>query len=991
MKTLQRSSFGDWGKNLDDYKFACTIASLGICGSLHSVWPVNCDAKSNSDYIRSRAGFSEPLPLKFFMERPEEWEKYTTVTSPDMLVELWELLKDVLPGNPRFLLEFDDITVEDYPGIKWLMGQVETAMGNGRLPVFYMPLKRSAGPIRWKWPIRTGFFTDLKSKQLTDKLRDISSTIDWMGNLTRIIELDDQSEESIDILFIPGGIKNALDSIVHGGKAIHANSVCIINTSVDNEQNHWKYINNILQLTQASALFEVTTDNFKAWTSSFFMELSHDKPFDLALAKSQVLPGSRVMLWSVPEFITASSILKYCSDLLDNPLLRSRFGGTINVPPNISNKLGLSAGPHSIDEIKHSIMDIGWLHEVGGASITVAVELLLRELQAKPQQFITYMAPPPPRLLSRMSKAKSASSARTIMHEEMKLEKREEDQRYLQAGVSVRNQDIGKAFWRKQVNKISIHVGPTEEGNIRSEEVFRDDLLPETKADGHMLSVTFFEPDLMDQPEVAGLYLPKKGKSKPCVFNLFVPEKAIKVEARIIVQYKNRILQNSILRGPAADYFHGDPYFSESKTETKTGSSTEISIVSTFQVSQAIQDLEKRSRFDGAFLLNHNGETPGMYGINGHESLYVRLDDAAIKDHVQKVEDILDKCDWDIEEYNGLTSTGTTSLLRDLAFAGSYLYKGVIRRLNPAFPGNTAPLNGVPQKIQVVSANVGSRMPFEFIYDFTAPDDNAGICPNAPKVLEDGKCETCPYKNESPASVICPMGFWCMSRVIEWHAFTEELSESTKNAPFLLKKGTGDFQGQLKLLKDPLVGTSNKVTKAMPSSISDLRTSFEKAKTSKPIFVNSWKAWRDNLTTLEPTIEVLLVHTIKDDKKTMLELGNKTISALNLDGLIPDKNDRPAIVLLLGCSTGTSQIQFQSVAAMVEACQAAIIVSTTAEVFSPIATRLACHFIEQLGELKSGQSFGDAMLAIRRKSLADGIPMVLCLRTYGDADWQLVK
>jgi hypothetical protein len=980
MKTLQRSTFGNWGEELNDYEFACAIASIGICGSLYSAWPIPVNAKSASDYIQTRASFREPLPLKFFIERPEEWKRFTTVTSSKMLAELWDLLKPVLPAHPTFMLGFDEITIADNPGMKWLMGQVETAMGNGRQPVFFIPLKRRPGLISWKWPIRTGFFPDKESRVLIDQFSNTRSITGWMGQLTRLIEINDQSEESIDILFIPGGIKNARDLIVHGGKTIHANSVCIINTSEDKDLNHWIFIKNILQITQASALFEVTTDNFTVWVSSLIRELSHDEPFDLALAKSYYLPGSRVMLWSVPEFITGASINKYCNDLLDNPLLRSKFGYYLNLPEYLGTLLGFPAGLRTIEDIKRRILQIGWEREVDGATITVAIQSFLHELEAQPHKIVARMPPPD---LRRMVTKKMSTYSRSMIPKEERAFLIKEAARYLQAEVNFHDHKLENAFYRGSVNNIEIFIGPHEEGTIHTEEVFNDKLLPKTKADGHMLSVTFFEPNLMEKPEVAGLFLPKKGKSKPCNFEIFVPREAVKVEARIIVQYKNRILQNSILSGPATEVLRDFP--DPGKDENK------ITMTCTFQVPQAIDDLEKRSRFDHAFLLNHNGETPGIYGLKGNESLYVRLDDTDIKEHVQNVEKIMDECDWHMKEYNGLKKAGTTKLLRDLAFAGNYLYKGVIKRLEPAFTKYTAPVDGVPQKVQIVAANVGSRMPFEFIYDFNAPEDNAKICPNAQTVLEKGKCDICPYKAESPASVICPMGFWCMSRVIEWHAFTEELAESTKDAPFMLKKGKGEFQGQLKLMKDPLVGYTNKVTEAMPSNITDLQNSFKKIGIKDPRIVNSWKAWRDSLTTLEPTIEVLLVHTEKDQNKTMIEMGNKSISALNLDGLFPDKNDRPAIVLLLGCSTGTSQIQYQSIAAMVEACQVAVIVSSTAKLYSPIATRLACYFIEQLGVLKSGQSFGDVMLAIRRKSLADGISMVLCLRTYGDADWQLVK
>lgn len=37
------------------------------------------------------------------------------------------------------------------------------------------------------------------------------------------------------------------------------------------------------------------------------------------------------------------------------------------------------------------------------------------------------------------------------------------------------------------------------------------------------------------------------------------------------------------------------------------------------------------------------------------------------------------------------------------------------------------------------------------------------------------------------------------------------------------------------------------------------------------------------------------------------------------------------------------------------------------------------------------KTFGDVMLGVRRQALKEGIPMVLCIHAYGDADWKLAK
>lgn len=556
-------------------------------------------------------------------------------------------------------------------------------------------------------------------------------------------------------------------------------------------------------------------------------------------------------------------------------------------------------------------------------------------------------------------------------------------ERFLQAEVMADGRSLTRAFTKNVKHTINIHIGPPEKGKIGVPDKFPEEKLPPTAAEGWDLALSFFEPSLMQQPEVGRLFLPKAGRSESCPFTLFIPEYAERVEARILVLHKNRIIQNTILSGPASYNAGAEPF--------NIGSETGIIFRSSFMVPSANRDPEKRSRYQAAFLLNHTGETPGVYQVKDNHSLFVRLDSDTIADLVDQVEDVIDRSEWDLPEFEGLAEPGTTELLRELAWAGSSLYQSVIKRIDPGFAADTAPVNGTVQKIQVVCANVSSRMPFEFIYDFPAPGDDAPVCPKASEALLRGGCEVCTERNENPARVICPLGFWCMSRVIEWHAFTEESAQRTQNAPFLLQTAGLSASPWLMVMKDPLVGYSKKVTAARPESIRDLEASFKKAGVASPTIVTSWDQWKENIARLQPSLEVLLVHTEKKGPRTMIEIGEDMLSTLNLDGYITDKKTWPAIVLLLGCGTGTSRVTFQSVAAMVEACHAAIIVSTTSDVFGPVASRLAGYFIEQLGALEKSHSFGEVMLSIRRKALAEGVPMVLCLRSYGDADWQLIK
>jgi hypothetical protein len=551
--------------------------------------------------------------------------------------------------------------------------------------------------------------------------------------------------------------------------------------------------------------------------------------------------------------------------------------------------------------------------------------------------------------------------------------------RFLRAEVAAKGRRLERAFLAGVRHRVAVSIGP-DEGGLRVSEGFPEETLPDASR-GHMLGVVFFAPALMEQPEFAGVYLPESGASEPCEFGLIVPNSAQQVEARVTVLHENRVIQSAVLHGPVRRHVKEACAPAESP-----GEDTITFTVAHVTVARA--DLGERSRFAGALVLNHVGETPGALAVRGNRSVYVRLDEADTRATVQQFDAQLARGEWDLEEFKDLRAKGTTDLLRNLAWLGCALYQNVIERLGGNFAAG--------EKVQIVSTVVSARLPFEFVYDQNAPSETALVCDTAEEVLKQGGCPGCKKRDENPSSVICPFGFWCTSRVVEWHAFSEEHVEAAKSARFVLETADRGRTGQLRVLQNPLVGYSDKVTQALPESINELTRAFEQVGAGKPAFSHSWADWQQQVDALHPALEILLIHTEPKPPRVLMELGDAAsspmLATLNLkpQHLSSDPSLRP-IVLLLGCSSGTSKVEFQGVAAAFEAKGAGVVVSTTSDVFGPVASKLAEYFVAQLGAVTDGQTFGDVMLGVRRRALAEGVPMVLCLRAYGDADWQLVK
>jgi hypothetical protein len=109
-------------------------------------------------------------------------------------------------------------------------------------------------------------------------------------------------------------------------------------------------------------------------------------------------------------------------------------------------------------------------------------------------------------------------------------------------------------------------------------------------------------------------------------------------------------------------------------------------------------------------------------------------------------------------------------------------------------------------------------------------------------------------------------------------------------------------------------------------------------------------------------------------------------------GARQSRADGAPIVLLLGCDTAVAERELQSFVAQFRENGAALVVGTIAAVLGQHAAPVAQALARALHEAAAGQedaTFGVVMRDIRRKLVADGQLMSLCLAAYGDADWRL--
>jgi hypothetical protein len=143
---------------------------------------------------------------------------------------------------------------------------------------------------------------------------------------------------------------------------------------------------------------------------------------------------------------------------------------------------------------------------------------------------------------------------------------------------------------------------------------------------------------------------------------------------------------------------------------------------------------------------------------------------------------------------------------------------------------------------------------------------------------------------------------------------------------------------------------------------------------------------------------VLLPHTLRGGRYNSLRLeigANKQLPVTDIEMTYvrPKSNDPGPVVFLLGCETLVPSETPAGFAAQFRRNGSAIVLSTFTPVLGRHAVPVAEALIRELERVQATATapttFGDALLTVRRRILAQGLPMVMAVLAYGDARWLL--
>jgi len=942
---MNRSEFGSWGSELTDRDFAIAVGALGVAYyQLRRTKPSERAEKLNS--ILNRAFERRGFTLWRLRTHASRVFEYIAPVDASMLRDAWEEARKLV-GPLRLEVQSNNHT---RPILPWI---VEQLMHPGLLlDGIYVRHEAEDTSAKWNWPVRIGLIPDLKSYSLMRELKEWR----WRDRLAKIRILT-TGESTCDLLVLLCSLREAVARLLSLPFRVRASCV-VVTGDIDEPWNSaYSFIRTLQALVHASGVYVniAPSEPHRGWINNLIEALSHNHFLDeafLTVAKRAHKRGRVPLFFSSRRLIENSRLSNVFRQNVDRYQRVTKTSSLVLPPAQAGSwveEKGLSRDPAELAiELRRRSTEHAYIRESGGGTDVAEIMQDLDEEMEKTS------VPIVPRWIQ------------TQVFEDQPGE-----------GRQVRQT---KAFRADTQHTLVVRVGPSDQewmkpADARAPEVvFPEDKLP-WEEEHERLHVVFSEPRHVPEPQVEAIVLPRKGASTTCRFSFRPKGNIASFHGRVILLHRNRVLQTALLSGQVV----ADP------SQILDG---ELSLTIESAIQLNLRWLSARQDYDVAFVANHTTDhQPALTTIAGEQATFRSLEN--VKHCIKKIQSLLRGPLTATDAFpKDLGAEKNVAWLRLLALEGSSLYDGIVTDQI-----GKERLNNI-SRIQLVSAQEGF-LPLEFLYDRPPPNLNAPLCPNAAQALENGSCEDCQYLLQHPSPFVCPLGFWCLRLVIERHRFDPQHPPGLQGYDYALRSEHLTGRGTLAVFKEAVFAASERVDKVVPGQREKVLKALKRATHGRARQVDNWRDWKNAVSTC-PSLLVLLPHTSKHLP------GNLSQMEIGKDAKLPERHIsenhvRPSqtsprpLVLLLGCETLAPDVPFQSFPAQFRRKGAAIVLSTLTKVLGRHAGPVAVQIVNSLEQAARQQmSFGDALLNVRRRVLAAGIPMVLCLVAYGDADWRLM-
>jgi hypothetical protein len=515
------------------------------------------------------------------------------------------------------------------------------------------------------------------------------------------------------------------------------------------------------------------------------------------------------------------------------------------------------------------------------------------------------------------------------------------------------------AFSPGQLHTLSVRIAPGNKGIVADRE-FRDSEVRFDHSFGAELDVEI----VVDAPagtviDRKPMILPSHGPSTTVEVEIDVASDATEVRAAVLIFQRATLLQSAQLRGPVL-----------AEDKPRNGDSIRL-VVDTPTAPEAAP---ARAEVDASISFHVGRPGEALLVAEGTDCLLTLGSLTTFRDRI--IQTLRFALDVDDVEGAQPGSAQQVELLRRLARHGYTLYQELAGQCG---------IKRIGQRIQLISAP-DDIVPIEFVYDFGLPSKTAKLCSHWQKALATGSCNCKP--REGKVNTICPLGFWGLRYIIERQVASTKIGGSPADPAGQLRLG----HETLPVLDRVLFAATTRVDKVNHG---------ERERTLKLLTdrlgdgvteATSWQRWRRTVRKRKPGVLLSLPHAEIVDDLPALQIGISSVqelAAMTKDYVVAPGSDVGPMVLLLGCSTATDAIQWQSAVAAFRRLGASVVVGTLVETLGRQTAPLARHFAEQMwGPTRAqGQTIGEVLQELRRHSVASGATLGMSLVAFGQSGW----
>ncbi len=942
---MSRNAFGTWGLGLSPREFGAALAALGVRQGDFSPESGSWENSRPVDEI-VKGGEKNRIPWRIDTEAAN----LAIEPLPDAaaLAKEWDRALDARANPERSPVRLKIDPRPHFAGITpWIIRQLVNFARADAVSIDEITLPSF---VHWSWPLQIGVMPGPGAAALRGELEHM-----WIAEtLTSMGALEEAGSSVLDILLFPCDLRESLQRLLAAGGKISTSVAFILGGFPDDWKRTHALATSLAHETgaQGVCLAPVSEDRRGSWFGALLRGISHNHPLDLAIVEaSRTLASAAGGRFPVPCFFATEQLLSEArlSSVVRQLKVRTAAlaEAPIDVPEHSARVLSMAAGSHPAARISSRISEsasgFAFASEAGEADAMARLSLSVARAEAD-----SAVSVPEPRWIQAqlLDVAEPTAPSRVSIIES------------------------GKSYG------VDVRIGPADSDWLAPSVIFPDAELPKNES-GYWLQVVFSEAHHSLQPQMGRIFLPPEGASSLCRFFFRPVPDHPEFQARIIVLYENRVLQTALLEGRVAD-------------AELPGDRSEV----TFRIEDAVRShlsgLEYRQPFNASVVVNHtpSGQTMAT-SVLGDKARLFSLQN--MEDAIGKIRKRLSDIAADPESFpRDINAPATVDLLRFLAHQGRTLYDAFEDQLEPGA------LERI-DRLQLISALSESFLPLELLYEKPAPHPTAELCPKGKRALtvkapKKGVCKECLIDDQAPAKYVCPLGFWSTTRVIERHVNRRLDTRLSAEEFALVAEPVGDRK-ILPTAGTALCGASSRVrasdTKAVVAALA--RYTGNKARQ-----VQDWTGWRTEIGTTKPSLLVILCHTQDDPNLEIpeMEIGGDMLLSTLITGqhVRASQADPPPVVLLLGCESLCLNLPFQGFVPYLRRGGAAIVMTTIASVLgrhvAPVA-KATVSLLKQELKKKGPHSFGELMPLLRRKALAQGIPMVFALAAYGDADWQL--